>query len=160
MNRNEGQGTEYLNVDLDVIARHDLQPFVAALGRAVTVLYVGPHLGRDYLASLEVAGVTKSPEKTITRLVSLIRGLRPDIRRLWKNATVRDLDVGIQAGRDAGTFRLPLSSTILRAAADIDARLVVTVYGAGVRDLPVRRPTRPLQRTVKLHPAGRSRARS
>jgi hypothetical protein len=142
--------TEYLNVDLDVIASYDLQPLATAFGKKVSILYVGPYR-RRYLASLEVSGVTRSAEKTVARFVSLVRALNPAARRLWKEATTRELDIGIQAGAEVGPFRLTIGRAALRAAADIDARLVVTVYGSGVSRLRKRRRARPPRRRPGDH---------
>jgi|HubBroStandDraft_1064217.scaffolds.fasta_scaffold373939_2 hypothetical protein len=39
--RGRSPATEFLNVDLDIYSRFDLQPLVKALGKKVIILYVG-----------------------------------------------------------------------------------------------------------------------
>src|SRR5262249_53553909 len=125
--------TEYLNVDLEIASRHDLQPLVDAFGARVLVLSVRRTKGL-YFAGLELAAMTKTADRTIRRLASLVKSLPPGARRLWRRARSRDLNIGIQAGRNQDAFRCVVGPDAVRAAADIDARIVITVYGSEVGD--------------------------
>ena len=58
--------THYLNVDLDIYAKCDLQPLVTALGKSVVVLYCG-RMKRTHCAHLELARDTKTADSTIRR---------------------------------------------------------------------------------------------
>jgi len=60
--------THFLNVDLDIFSRCDLQPLVTALGRKVFVLWTG-RIGRTRCAHLELAGITKAADATIRAFV-------------------------------------------------------------------------------------------
>jgi hypothetical protein len=66
--------TEFLNVDLDIYSKHDLQPLIERLGRKVHVLYVGRERGK-YSAHLEVAKNTKTADSTLRAFCRLIEDL-------------------------------------------------------------------------------------
>ena len=139
--------TEYLNVDIEVTARHDLQPLVDALADRVFVLHVGRIKGRHF-AGLELAAMTKTADRTIRRLAAIVKSLPRSARGLWNRAQSRDLNIGIQAGCNRDAFRCVVGREAMRAATDIGASIVITVYGSAVGDHTTRnrRPTRPLQR--------------
>jgi hypothetical protein len=126
------ENTRYLNVDLDITSRDDLQPLVQAFGRRVFVLHVDGS-GR-HSAGLEVAAMTKTADGTIRRFATLVRSLPPRARILWNRARSRDLNIGIQAGQDARAFTCFVGPDAVRAAADIGARIVITVYGSALGD--------------------------
>ncbi len=85
--------THYLNVDLDILSRYDLEPLTIALGRKVLVHYCGRHK-RTYHAHLSLLPVSpKSAEATIRRFCTLIRTLPRSERKLWDRARVRDFNV-------------------------------------------------------------------
>jgi hypothetical protein len=130
--------TEYLNVDLEVTGRRDLQPLVDALGDRVIALYVGRMKGRQF-AGLELGAMTKTPDQTILRLAALVADLPSTARRLWDDAERREFNIGIQAGRNRQAFRCPVGPEALRAVSDLRARIVVTVYGSAVGNLPAKK---------------------
>jgi hypothetical protein len=66
--------TKFLNVDLDIFAKFDLQPLAAALGRKVNVLYAGRERGL-YSTHLELNVQPKTADAVIRGFVVLIRGL-------------------------------------------------------------------------------------
>ncbi len=119
--------TEFLNVDLDIYSRSDLQPLVNSLGRKVIVLYVGKER-RRYGAHLELCRLTKSADSTIKAFCALIRTLRKPERDLWDGATVRDFSVGVRAGKQPSACDFPIQAETLRAVSDLAARIVLTVY--------------------------------
>ena len=130
--------TCFLNVDLDVMAAQDLSPLVHALGSGVVDLYTGS-AGTGYQTHLEVAsggpGEPKDAEDAIKRFVKLLTSLPPQARRLWKNATRRDFNIGIQGGTEPRVFEFALQPETLKAVARLGARVVVTVYAVDTKHL-------------------------
>jgi hypothetical protein len=124
--------TEFLNVDLDVCSKSDLQPMVTALGRKIIALYVGHDEGRYYSAHLELARMPKTADTTIQGFGALIRALPRAERRLWDTAVVRDFNIGVQAALQPRSYEIPLSSKTIEAASKLKARIVITVYAAEV----------------------------
>jgi len=121
--------TKFLNVDLRIYAKSDLQPLVSALGDKVIDLYVGRER-RMYKAQLELMQQRhKSPESTIRRFCDLIRELPAEARELWDNARSREFDVGIEAPGPLHYYWFSLAPTVIEAAAEIDAYVTVTIYG-------------------------------
>jgi hypothetical protein len=134
--------TEYLNVDLEIWSRSDLQPLVDAFGDRVTALHVGRIKGRHF-AGLELTAMTKTADQTIRRLAALVESLPRAARRLWNKAERREFNLGIKAGQNQYAFRCLVDPEALRALSDIDGRVVITVYGSSLGELPasMRRPT-------------------
>jgi hypothetical protein len=125
----EEGGTTFLNVDLEVISRAPLDPLVQAFGRKVDVLHVGPW-GQRYAAHVEVAGsgYRANADLLIRRLVTLVKALPRNARRLWDTAQSREFNVGIEAAAKSRTFELRLEPETLMAVAGVAGRIVITVY--------------------------------
>ena len=119
--------TEFLNVDLDIYAPFDLQPLVSSLGKKVIALFVGRER-RSCTAHLELAGRAKSADSTIRGFCSLIQALPRAERQLWNRATRRDFSIGVQAGEQPNSSDFALEATTVQAAAQLGARIVLTVY--------------------------------
>ena len=119
--------TRFLNVDLDIYSRQDLEALVNALGKKVIVLYVG-RLKRTHRAHLELAKTTKTADATIRGLCALIETLPNAERDLWNSAKVRDFNIGVQAGTHPYSSEFALAAETLKAAQELSARIVFTVY--------------------------------
>jgi hypothetical protein len=126
--------TLFLNVDLDIRSRIDLQPLVDAMGKRAIVLYVG-RFKRTYQARLELSGShlprekhSQSPELFIRRFRKLIHGLPPDAKRLWDGAKAREFDIGIESGKPHKYYWFDLSPSALQAALEVNAHISVTIY--------------------------------
>jgi hypothetical protein len=117
----------FLNVDLDIYSRSNLQPLVSALGKRVLVLHVG-RIKRAYCAHLELNKLAKDPDSVIRCFCSLLQSLQGAPRKLWNGATVRAFNIGVQAEAEPFAYEIALSNATLSAASEIGARIVVTIY--------------------------------
>jgi hypothetical protein len=122
-----GQATHFLNVDLNIYSRRDLLPLVKAFGSKVIVLYVGRVRGK-YSASLEIAGLTKTPDSAIRAFCRLIEALPEPERRLWNNATVRSFSIGIRAGTHPTPCDFTIQPRTIKAVSEVAAQIVLTIY--------------------------------
>ena len=135
-----GEHTQFLNVDLDVVGQFDLDPLVKALEvRGVFCLHHGQQ-EEKWRASFELAGGAESPATTIEKLVYAVRRLDPAARGLWNGADERTFDLGIEAGAEPHAYHAALDTQVLRAIAEVGARLVITVYGTRKRSSLTRDP--------------------
>ena len=137
------EATNFLNVDLDVYSESRLEPLVAAFGDEVSVHYVGRE-GSRYGAHLEL-GFPRSADTGIKALAALVRRLPTSARKLWKNAQVKDFNIGIQGGIKPHCCEFPLSLDTLSAVVKLGACVVITVYAAepkSVRSQPHELDTR------------------
>lgn len=125
--KTNSSATHFLNVDLDIYARSDLQPIVNALGRKVIVLHAGRTRGTHH-AHLELARTRKTADATIRGFCELIRALPKRERDLWNTAKVRDFNIGVQAGTRPYATEFAVAAETLKAAHESGARLVLTVY--------------------------------
>jgi len=123
----------FLNVDLEIISRSALEPLVNALGRRVLTLYLGPEFELNK-AVLEISGQANSPDSCILNFCKLIRSLPPRERALWNAAKSRTFDIGIEAPEPGRTYWSPISAKAVRAAAEVNARIAISVYNANKPD--------------------------
>jgi hypothetical protein len=129
MKRTNEETTHFLNVDLDIHSRTNLQPLVTAMGKKVHVLFVG-RIKRTYQAHLELwdSGLSQSADSIICGFCALIRKLPKAAVKLWIGAKVRDFNVGVQAAMQPHSHEIALELETIRAAAEVNARIVLTVY--------------------------------
>jgi hypothetical protein len=119
--------THFLNVDLDIYSKRDLQPLVKAFGSKVHVLYVGRERAK-YSAHLEIAGLTKTADSTLRAFCRLIERLPERARRLWTSATVRSFSIGIRAGTHPNPCDFTIQPGTVKAVSDLGAEIVLTIY--------------------------------
>ena len=119
--------THFLNVDLTVYSRSDLQPLVSAFGKKVLILYAGRANGR-YCAHLELSRITKDADSTIRTFCVLIQALKREALTLWEGAYRRDFDIGIQAEAQPFSHAFEIAHPTVEAAAVAGARIVITIY--------------------------------
>jgi hypothetical protein len=119
--------THFLNVDLDIYSKHDLQPLVKRLGEKVFALYVGRDRG-EYSAHLEVAKNTRTADSTIRAFCGFIVDLPKRERSLWNTATVRSFSIGIQAGTQPYSCDFTIRPGTVRAISDVGSQIVITIY--------------------------------
>jgi|SRR5207249_3954886 len=120
------EAINFLNVDLDIFSKSRLEPLVAAFGDKIGVHYVGPE-GSRYAAHLEL-GFPKNPDAGIKALVALVRQLSTQAQKLWRNAQVKDFNIGIQGGIKPRYCEFPLHLETLNEVVKLHARVVITVY--------------------------------
>ncbi len=119
---------QFLNVDLNVYSRYDLQPLADALGNRVNVLYCGRERGLHAL-HLELSRQFKTADECIRAFTLLIRGLRGRKKNPWAKALRRDFNIGVQvAAQGHQPFLLGLSSATLKMVSSFNARVFFTVY--------------------------------
>ena len=83
---------------------------------------------RTYKAVLELNRIAKAADSKILAFCALIRCLPKAERRLWNKAKERDFNIGIQVGARPFSERIALRENAVKAAAELGARIVFTVY--------------------------------
>ena len=121
------KATHFMNVDLDVSSRFDLQPLVSALGKRVRVYYL-ERVKRTYRAALAVEKPTKDADSTILAFCELIQSLSEDDLRHWQDAKTREFNIGIQAGVRPHDSLFLVEAETLKTVAAIGGCIGVTVY--------------------------------
>jgi hypothetical protein len=119
--------TRFLNVDLDIYSKFDLQPLVDAFGLKVIVLYVGRERGL-YSAHFELIVQPRTADAVIRGFIELIRRLPRAKRKLWDAATTRDFNLGVQSASKDKPYEIKLAAPTIKAVSSLNARVVVTVY--------------------------------
>ena len=129
MKRTNKDTTHFLNVDLDVHSKSNLQPLVTAMGKKVHVLFVG-RIKRTYQVHLELweSGLSESADSIVRGFCALIRALPKAAVELWNSAKVRDFNIGVQAAMQPHAYEIALAPETVRAAAEVNARIVLSVY--------------------------------
>ncbi|MGA9723693.1 MAG: hypothetical protein WBQ86_14635, partial [Candidatus Binatus sp.] len=118
-----------LNVDLDIYSRSNLEPLVTTMGKKVHVLFVG-RIKRTYQAHLGFwkSGGSESVDSIIRGFCALIATLPKPAVELWNAARARDFNIGVQAAMQPHSHEITLASETVTAAAEVNARIVFTVY--------------------------------
>lgn len=120
--------TTFLNVDLRIYSKSDLQPLVDAMGDKIRKLYVGRER-RMFKAQLELAAQPKSPESAVRGYCKLIQQLPQAARELWDAARTREFDIGIEAPAATKFYWFSIAPTVIKASSEVNAFIVVTIYG-------------------------------
>jgi hypothetical protein len=115
--------TTFLNVDLDVRAKHGLEELLDSIKGSVIVLH-----RTTEEASVELNRNCSTPEEAIQHFVALIGSLAPEARRIWDQSEVRKMNVGIQAGNEPHAVSFAVSGQNVLKLAGIGGELVITVY--------------------------------
>jgi hypothetical protein len=121
--------THFLNVDLDIYSKRDLQPLVDRFGRKVFSLYVGRQGGK-FSAHLELAGTrpTITADATIRAFCRLVGDLPEAERKIWDAAIVRSFSVGIQTEIGSPVQDFQVRKETVTSVSEIGAEIVLTVY--------------------------------
>jgi hypothetical protein len=122
--------TGFLNVDLEVAARsrQRLQPLIDGLhGGALFELFCG-RMGRAYHAHYETSGCSSDASATIHELCAAIEALRGNARRAWRDATVRDFNIGVELERGVRYIELAIDPAATRRVIALGGRMVLTAY--------------------------------
>ena len=142
--------TSFLNVDLELRSASDLAPLVKALTRSTLPLHVG-RLRRSYRARLCLRRQPKSPSDAIQGFIRAVSKLSPNHKTAWKRASLREFDVGIQAGLEPRLSEWALDALTLRQVAVLGGQVRLTLYsplfGQDISPEPEQPPNDALQRT-------------
>jgi hypothetical protein len=121
--------TGFLNVDLDIYSRSNLEALAAALSRKTFVLYLGRQ-GNRYSAHFEMSTLPKNADATIRGLAALIRALPRSARRLWDGAKTREFNIGLQAASVGRPIEVRLPPETIHDVASLGGQVAITVYPA------------------------------
>jgi len=120
----------FLNVDLLIGGGVDRRSLLQALGGDVLAVHEDAVVQGKKCLLLELARPGLDLVPTLSRLVAWAERLPPEARRSWERASIRQFDIGIQAGRTPHETRWVIPRTLLAALARIRADVALTVYGA------------------------------
>lgn len=119
---------QFLNVDLEVLSKADPAPLVKAFERKrVSVLFCGDQ-GEQYFAAFELFTTRRTLEQLLAGFCDLLETLPPKAATIWKTASRRTFDIGIQSGDTRPVLALRISPTTLARIAALGATIAVTVY--------------------------------
>lgn len=119
---------QFLNVDLEVLSKSDLSVFAKSFGsRRVSVLYCDRQ-AEEFLAALELVTMRRTPEQLLARFCDLLEAMPPHAAKLWREASQRTFDIGIESGRSHPALALKISPATLARITALGATVAVTVY--------------------------------
>jgi hypothetical protein len=123
--------THFLNVDLDIFSKSELEPLVEAFGDKVCIHYLGREK-KFYSAHISLSRTRKQADFLIQEFARLIERLPRPARKLWDSAISRTFNIGIQAGKQPQSFETALSQETIRQVSALKATIAVTIYGSHV----------------------------
>ena len=119
--------TSFLNVDLDIYSKSNLERLVEALGDGVFVNYVGREKGR-YSAHLSRSSFGQSADALMGELAHLIKKLPRQVKRLWDSAASREFNVGIEAGKKPSSHVILITEKTIKLVAALKGGIAITTY--------------------------------
>lgn len=134
-------GATFINIELEVRASFDLAELAEAFGKKFTINYCGKSTQNKYLLSGSLDNYPATPDEVATGLCKLVKRLNPSAKKIWKKASDRVFDIGLDVNLDnrviVDLFR---PETILQIA-KVNARLAVSVYAVDLEKRVVKRNT-------------------
>lgn len=125
----DSEATQFLNVDLELVATFDLTPLLEHFNSATFTLRDSVDDGRRTVW-MELAPDPKDTDDAILRYAMLIESLPGNLRRLWDGCEDRCLNVGIQSGLTPHASAFRISQAAITKLVALAARLEITVYSA------------------------------
>src|SRR5512147_364032 len=125
----DSQATQFLNVDLELVATFDLAPLLEHFNPTTFTLRDSVDEGRRTVW-MELYVDPKDTDDAILRYAMLVESLPSDTRRLWDECEDRCLNVGIQSGLAPHASAFRISPAAIAKLVAITARLEITVYSA------------------------------
>jgi hypothetical protein len=119
----------FLNVDLEVRGREDLQWLVEELGEAVIHLHCG-EVKDHFLAVLEARPPHGDANSLINYFCNFIDNLPAERRATWDGLFSKVFDIGYEAGIGSKSYESDLRPETIAAVARIGASLRITIYPA------------------------------
>jgi hypothetical protein len=133
--------TQFLNVDLELVATVELNPLLEHLNSTTFTLRDSMDHGRRTVW-MELDPDPKDTDDAILRYAMLVASLPGDLRRLWDECEDRCLNVGIQSGVSPHASAFRISTDTIAKLVAIAVRLEITVYSAdGAKSERRRKPT-------------------
>jgi hypothetical protein len=120
----------FLNVDLLIGGRVDRRSLLQALGGDVFAVHEDAVVQGKKCLLVQLARPGLDLVPTLSRLVAWVERLPPRGRRSWKRSSIRQFDIGIQAGRTPHETHWVIPPRVVAALARIRADVALTVYGA------------------------------
>jgi hypothetical protein len=118
----------FLNVDLEVSSRKELQELLHALGQGVVILHTRSFRQR-HLAAIEVASQRpRTADAVIAEFARIIDSLPRLALRQWKQATSRVFNVGIESIPATSPSETRLSAETVATVARLGGTIVITSY--------------------------------
>ena len=117
--------TQFLNVDLDIRAEHDLDALLEYMGDSVIAMYQTASL-----AAVELSDQYPTLDETIRGFAALIESLPEQGRRIWERCQSRSMNIGIQSGDEPYSVEFALSKESINRLAAMGCEIAITVYGA------------------------------
>jgi hypothetical protein len=142
--------TAFLNVDVGVYSASPLDALATALGRRVSLHYVGP--GRRGSFQLHFALYSpRNADSAVRRLVKLVESLGRSPRRLWNEAQKREFDMGFQGGLKPYCIQFDLSDESVAAITRVRRRQNHHLRRARSRINVNKRPAADAPAVIGLH---------
>ena len=123
-----GEATHFLNVDLELVTRGEVDALLAHWGSLVMLRDSVEDGKRTIWIELEEEYL--DADSTLGGFLVLVESLPAPLRRLWDDCDDRCFNVGVQAGAaPPNSVALRIASDTLRRMAAMKGRVEFTVYG-------------------------------
>jgi hypothetical protein len=120
---------KFLNVDLEIESRPNLEPLLSALGDRVYVLHAESKPNKR-CAFLEISRYWRNPtpDRVIGSLCDLLDNLPPKAKQTWQKARRKTFSIGVELNPTERAGHMNLSNESLRRISTLGGTVNVTCY--------------------------------
>ncbi len=121
---------DFLNVDLEIESKNDLQIIVNELGKDCSLsIYDKNESGNNSAVFSHRAAFN---DYSINVIISLfcdsIENLSPKARDVWNSCRIRKFDAGFESGNFPENFQSEIRADIIKRVAALGASIAITIY--------------------------------
>lgn len=123
------QPSGFINVDLEIGTRTRVQlaPLLDALDGKLLELFRG-RIGRLYRAHYEINAKARDASTAIHQLAAAIEAMGSAGRRAWREAAMREFNIGVELTRGVPMIELAIAPDAVRRVAALGGRIAFTAY--------------------------------
>ncbi len=124
----------FVNVDLEIESKNDLQSLIGKFGKSVVVLYHDRLANGNDFVSLEISLNSVQAENygevddTVSAFCDLVENLPSELRNTWNKSTERKFNIGFESGNTEKTFNTTIQTRTLKRLAKIGGSIQITIY--------------------------------
>ena len=119
------QKTTFLNVDIDIYSKKNINALLKALRNAIVI----QNQDSEGFTSISAKQHTKTINSAILNYYRIIEGLPKKEKDIWYSCNKRILNIGIQGGAQPHEKPFTLSKKSIEYAQKLGAEIIFTVYG-------------------------------
>ncbi len=118
----------YVNIDLDLLASHPLEPLNQYLQSKELIQMTYFKDNAEWKAWYEIYECKDSPEETMQIFWHALKNMPDDIRLIWDSCSKRAFNIAFDCGEGPWEYNQTLSKETLSRVVELNAEIIITIY--------------------------------